>query len=169
MADDELWDLTDADGVAVGRTHRRADPVPIGLFHIVASVCVVRGDGLVLMSRRAATKDWPLYWELPAGSILAGESSAEGASRELAEEVGVHVAPGALTFVGRVREESALFDLFVARVDGCPAVTLDPEEVDESAWVTIEELFRRAARREMAGPWVPRLDELGRALSTALQ
>lgn len=95
MAGDELWDVTDVTGAAIGRLHRRADPVPVGLFHIVASVCLVRGDGLVLMSCRSANKDWPLCWELPAGSILAGESSAEGASRELAEEVGVCVTrPG---------------------------------------------------------------------------
>ncbi len=169
MAGDELWDLTDVTGAAIGRLHRRADPVPVGLFHIVASVCLVRGDGLVLMSRRSANKDWPLCWELPAGSILAGESSAEGASRELAEEVGVCVAPEALALVGRVQEVSALFDLYVARVDGSPAVALDPEEVCESEWVSLEEVFRRGARGEMAGPWVPRLDELGPRLVAAVE
>ncbi|MBN9175851.1 MAG: NUDIX hydrolase [Microbacterium sp.] len=169
MAGDELWDLTDESGAAIGRTHRRADPVPAGLFHVVASVCVVRGDGLVLMSRRAAIKDWPLSWELPAGSILAGESSAEGASRELAEEVGVRILPASLVPVGRVREESALFDLYVARADGTPAITIDPEEVCESAWVPLEQLFARAARNEMAGPWVSRLDRLGDTLRAAVR
>ena len=40
----ELWDVTDAEGTPVGVTHRRGDPgFPAGRFHIVASVCVVRG------------------------------------------------------------------------------------------------------------------------------
>ena len=78
--DDELWDLLDGAGVPVGRTHRRGDPsFPEGLFHIVASVCVVRGDGLVLVTRRAAAKDWGLTWEFPAGSALTGESSEQAA------------------------------------------------------------------------------------------
>ncbi|HYP72609.1 MAG TPA: NUDIX domain-containing protein [Microbacterium sp.] len=159
MSQDELWDLTDAEGARLGRTHRRGDSVPPGSFHVVASVCVVRRDGLVLMTRRAAGKDWPLAWEFPAGSALAGETSAEGATRELAEEAGIHVAPADLVLVGRRRETSALFDLYVAHVAGEPQVVLDPLEVCESAWVTLDEAFASAARGDMAGPWVPRLDE----------
>lgn len=166
MSDDERWDLTDAAGTPLGRTHRRGDPLPEGCFHVVASVCVVRGDGLVLMTRRSAAKDWPLAWEFPAGSILMRETSAEGAVRELAEEAGVSVAASDLRLAGRVTEDRALFDLYVARVDQHPAVTLDPEEVSESAWVSLDEAFRRCARGEMAGPWVRRLDELGRPLAT---
>ncbi|MBN9213426.1 MAG: hypothetical protein ABS62_09805 [Microbacterium sp. SCN 70-200] len=168
MADDELWDLTDADGAPLGRLQRRGDAMPAGVFHIVASVCVVRGDGLVLMTRRAAIKDWPLAWEFPAGSALAGESSAETAARELAEEAGVRVSPDDLALVGRVTEASALFDLYVAHVDGDPSLELDPLEVCESEWVTLEEAFRRGARGEMAGPWVNRLDELGVLLARAV-
>ena len=66
MADDELWDLTDADGAPLGRLQRRGDAMPAGVFHIVASVCVVRGDGLVLMTRwpvsrvlRRPRENWP--------------------------------------------------------------------------------------------------------------
>lgn len=166
MADDELWDVTDAAGVPTGRTHRRGDPdFPVGLFHVVASVCVVRGDGLVLMTERAAAKDWPLCWEFPAGSALTGETSAEGAARELAEEAGVRVVADELTLVGRVREQTALFDLYAVRVPGAPQLTLDPEEVRDSAWVTFAEAMRRCDAGEMAGPWVPRLAQLGERLA----
>ena len=164
--DDELWDVTDAAGIPTGRTHRRGDPdFPQGMFHIVASVCVVRGDGLVLMTRRAATKDYPLAWEFPAGSALTGETSAEAAVRELAEEAGVRIRAEDVALVGRITERSALFDVYFARVAGDPALMLDPEEVCESAWVTFAEALRRAAAGEMAGPWVPRLDRLGSRLA----
>ena len=163
--DGELWDLTDAAGVPVGITHRRGDPdFPAGLFHVVASVCVVRGDGLVLMTRRAAVKDWPLAWEFPAGSALAGETSREGAVRELDEETGVAVGTADLEVVGRVTEEQALFDLYVARVRGDPELVLDPDEVCESVWVPLTETLRRCAAGEMAGPWTGRLDLLGARL-----
>jgi 8-oxo-dGTP pyrophosphatase MutT (NUDIX family) len=161
----ERWDLTDASGMPTGATFRRGDPdFPEGLFHIVASVCVVRGDGLVLMTRRAAVKDWPLSWEFPAGSALAGETSAEGAVRELEEEAGVRVGVEELAFVGRVVEREALFDLYLVRVSGDPVLQLDPEEVCESAWVPYAEALRRCDAGDMAGPWVPRLEQLGARL-----
>lgn len=168
MADDELWDLTDRSGAPLHRHHRRELPVPAGAYHVVASVCVVRGDGRVLMTRRAKTKDWPLAEELPAGSALAGETSVQAAQRELVEETGVRVAADDLEFVGRLIEQSALFDLYVARVVGDPALRLDPLEVCDSEWVSTEELFRRAARGDMAGPWRDRIDELGRSLVAVL-
>lgn len=164
--DGELWDVTDASGIPTGRTHRRGDAgFPPGMFHVVASVCVVRGDGLVLMTRRSEEKDWPLCWEFPAGSALAGETSAEGAVRELREETGVRVAVDDLRLVGRVVEESALFDLYLVHVTGDPALELDPAEVCESAWVPLDEARRRARAGETAGPWTPRLAQLGSRLA----
>ncbi|MDY0911011.1 NUDIX hydrolase [Microbacterium sp. CFBP9034] len=166
MSRGELWDLTDAAGIPTGRTHRRDDPdFPSGLFHIVASVCVVRGDGLVLMTKRAAIKDWPLAWEFPAGSALTGESSADAAVRELAEESGVRVETAALTLVGRLVERLALFDVYVTHVVGDPVLELDPEEVCEAEWVPLTEALRRSGAGEMAGPWVPRLERLGKRLA----
>ncbi len=164
--DGELWDVTDAAGRPTGATHRCGDPgFPAGLFHIVSSVCVVRTDGFVLMTRRAAEKDWPLAWEFPAGSALAGESSRGAAARELHEKTGVLVPVTELELVGRVTEESALFDLYVACVREEPTLALDPAEVCESAWVPLAEAFRRCATGDMAGPWVRRLDRLGARLA----
>ena len=158
--------MTDADGHPIGITHRRGDPdFPLGRFHIVASVCLVRGDGRVLMTRRAAIKDYPLSWEFPAGSALAGETSAEGAVRELHEEAGVPLQVAQLVMVGRVVEATALFDLYAAHVPGDPPVVLDPEEVCESEWVTFAEALRRGDAGEMADPWVPRLAQLGDRLA----
>jgi len=168
--DGELWDVTDADGHPTGLTHRRGDPdFPVGRFHIVASVCLVRGDGRVLMTRRAAIKDYPLSWEFPAGSALAGETSAEGAARELHEEAGVPLDVTQLVLVGRVVEKTALFDLYAAHVPGDPPVVLDPEEVCESEWVTFAEALRRGDAGEMADPWVPRLTKLGGRLAELVE
>ena len=60
---------------------------------------------------------------------------------------------------------SALFDLYVSSVTGDPPLTLDPAEVCESAWVSFDEALRRCDADDMAGPWVPRLDQLGERLA----
>lgn len=90
----EYWDVTDASGTPTGETYRRGDPGwPEGRFHVVSTVCVVDPDSRVLLTQRAETKEeFPLDWEFPGGSALAGESSVEAARRELREETGI-VAP----------------------------------------------------------------------------
>ncbi|MEU1972735.1 NUDIX hydrolase [Microbacterium sp. NPDC019599] len=161
----ELWDLTDAAGTPVGRTHRRGDPdFPKGFFHVIAAVCVVREDGLVLITRRAAVKDYPLTWEFPAGSALEGETSRQAAVRELAEETGLRAEEEALVPVGRVVEAEALLDLYVVRGLGDLTLSLDPEEVADSTWVPLAEVFRRCDDERMARPWIDRLQLLGERL-----
>ena len=160
--DGELWDVTDAAGVPTGGIHRRGDPgFPDGMFHIVSAVCVVGVDGRVLITRRAAAKDWPLSWEFPAGSALAGETSVDAAVRELREETGLEMAADSLELVGRVTEESALLDLYVTRARQAADLALDPDEVCDAAWVTLAEVRRRCDDGRMAGPWVERLALLG--------
>ncbi len=168
--DGELWDVTDAAGIPIGRTHRRGDPgFPAGLFHIVSAVCVVRDDGLVLITQRAAVKDWALAWEFPAGSVLAGETSAEGAIRELHEETGLTASPETLTFVGRFTEESALLDLYVAHGLDTAVLALDPAEVADSEWVSLDTVRARYRAGIFAEPWVARLDALWPALVAAVR
>jgi 8-oxo-dGTP diphosphatase len=161
VSDDELWDLRDVRGDLIGGTRRRgATDWPVGAFHAVAGTCVVRHDGLVLLTLRSATKDHPLTWEFPAGSALAGESSLDAAVRELREETGLHANPESLHLVGRFIETSALFDLFVARAVDVADIVLDGEEVADFEWVTIHEVARRWHEGLMAAPWKPRLVQL---------
>lgn len=60
---------------------RAAVDVAIGLLR--------RPDGRVLLAERKPGKDAAGFWELPGGQIEPGESPAQAAARELAEEVGV--------------------------------------------------------------------------------
>jgi len=161
MADDEIWDVTDIHGTPTGALHRRGDgPVAAGSFHVVASVCVVSSTGRVLVSLRAPGKEYPLAWEFPAGSALRAESSRRGASRELAEETGLSLAPDDLVLVGRVIEESALFDLWLGRVEGEPTPVPDPEEVQDAEWVDLDEVRRRWQAGLFATPWNARFEQL---------
>lgn len=160
--DDEWWDVLDANGVPTGGLFRRGDPGwPLGSFRIVVGVCVLRSDGSVLLTQRAAEKEeFPFAWEFPGGSALAGESSREAAGRELLEETGLNVAPAALHLIARFAETSAFVDFYVARVSRESEVTVQKSEVLAAEWVTPDEVERRLDAGVMAAPWVERLDVL---------
>jgi isopentenyl-diphosphate delta-isomerase len=161
VPDGELWDLVDEHGAATGDVFRRGQGSwPAGRFHLVVATCVVRTDGLLLMTRRSAGKEFPQTWEFPGGSAISGESSRHAASRELREETGLLVEPSALRLLGRHAEASALVDLFLAAVPGRPALTLDAVEVEDAEWVTMGEASARRANGQMASVWTGRLSML---------
>jgi 8-oxo-dGTP diphosphatase len=62
--------------------------------HIHVTCAIIERDGLVLAARRSATMSMPLKWEFPGGKVDVGESLEECLSRELAEELGIHVKIG---------------------------------------------------------------------------
>jgi 8-oxo-dGTP pyrophosphatase MutT (NUDIX family) len=130
------------------------------MFHVVAGTCAYRPDRAVLLTQRAASKDFPLAWEFPAGSALAGESSREAAVRELAEEAGLVVDTEDLALVGRFVDSAALFDVYVVRVSGLEPLKLDPAEVFDHQWVSVAEVERRFRSGMMSGPWTVGLSAL---------
>jgi len=66
----------------------------------VVAVALIDEDGRVLMQRRPAGRQHGLLWEFPGGKVERGESGEAAAVRELAEELGVRLAVGALAPVG---------------------------------------------------------------------
>ena len=93
------------------------------------AVVAVRLDRRVLMIRHSYRDI--LGW--PGGGISRGETAAEAARRELAEELGLTVRPEALRFVGELvsqwefrRDHVRVFEL---RLNETPALRLDNREV----------------------------------------
>ena len=62
-----------------------------------ARCIVIDEQDCVLLIGRYATPDRPARWLLPGGGIDPGETMRDAAARELREETGLHVEPGALT------------------------------------------------------------------------
>lgn len=113
----------------------------VGLI-IVSAVCVFSPDGRLLTVRKRGTD----RFMHPGGKPEAGETPAEAASRELAEEVGIVVAPERLEpmgfWVARAANEAAT-DI-EATVFTAPG-THDPSEIRASAeiaelrWLDLED------------------------------
>ena len=69
------------------------------LKQAAVALCVTEADGvptLVITRRAAGLRAHAGQWALPGGRLDAGEGPVEGALRELHEEIGVDLGPGAV-------------------------------------------------------------------------
>lgn len=106
---DEMLEVFDAEGRPTGIAKSRAAVHRDGDWHLAFFCWIVRpGDGgpEIVLQRRAMHKDvWPGRFDASAaGHVRFGETIAE-ATREVEEELGIHVEPHELRHVLRHQQE----------------------------------------------------------------
>ena len=138
----EKWDLYTKYREKTGKVHIRGEKIPEGFYHLVVHVWIRNRKGEYLISQRSADRPtFPLMWECVGGSVLLGESSMEGALREVKEEVGLDLEPetGRLLFT-KIRgadvkyehkEFNDIMDVWLFEYDG--GLHLDQATTDEVA------------------------------------
>lgn len=91
----ELWDVYDENRQLTGKTilrneffNRNYQDYP-NEYHIAVHIWIKNSKNEWLISKRTPNKNFPLLWECTGGSVLAGESSCDGARREVEEELGI--------------------------------------------------------------------------------
>lgn len=124
---------------------------------------VLEREGRVLLMRRAGTGFFDGMWSLPGGHVEEGESLGVAASRELAEELGLSVAPECLQLQGAVhrRSDTNRIDFFLHAVEwrGEPVIA-EPGKCDALAWRARDDLpadtvpYVREALAEARNPWL---------------
>ncbi len=158
----EIWDLYDRDRKPLGQTHIRGHYLPKGTYHIAVGIWTVNSKNEVLLTLRSPLKrDWPNVWENTAGSLLHGESSREGAVRELREETGITVAEDELHFLGTERGRSVIGDCYIVRNDtDIKDIVFQEGETVDAKWVTLAELDGMIEEGLVAPPVARRLKKI---------
>ena len=147
----EIWDLYTRDRKPTGKTMVRGDKHPEGCYNLSVTVWIRNKDGKYLISQRAASKNsYPLFWETVGGGVVAGETSEQGAIREVWEEVGIKVDPTRLRLIfsqigmdwnGRIHQE--IGDIYLYEMDGeYDEKNAVSDEVAQSKWLTRGEIRR---------------------------
>ena len=154
----EIWDLYDENQNLTGRTHTRGETIPDGFYHLVVHIWIKNKEGKYLITRRAENrKTYPLMFECVSGSVLHGETSKEGAIREVLEEVGLDFKnkKGKLAHC-EVRKEfngkpyNDILNVWLYDYDG--EVDLSKATTDEVCsceWLTVEQIKEIYERGEL--------------------
>ncbi|MBQ9855502.1 MAG: NUDIX domain-containing protein, partial [Clostridia bacterium] len=132
MKNMEKWDLYTKYKEKTGREHVRGEKIPEGFYHLVVHVWIRNCKGEYLISQRSASRlTSPLMWECVGGSVLIGESSIDGALREVKEEVGLDLKPetGKILFTKIRSTFNDIVDVWLFEYDG--DLHLDDATTDE--------------------------------------
>lgn len=140
----EKWDLYTEYREKTGKEHIRGEKIPEGFYHLVVHIWIRNCKGEYLISQRSANRPtFPLMWECVGGSVLMGESSIDGALREVKEEVGLDLEPetGKILFTKIRGTFNDIVDVWLFEYDG--DLHLDGATTDEVAdcrWMTVSEI-----------------------------
>ncbi len=99
-----------------------------------AVVAVVMRHRRVLVVKRAPTTRRPGFWTPISGAVEPGERQSAAVVREVAEEVGLSVAPLAKVWECDTDDGTFRLHWWTATVTG-GALRLNPREVSEARWI----------------------------------
>lgn len=141
----EEWDIYDRDLNKTGKTCIRGKyQLKDNEYHLVVHIWLFTEEGKILLTQRAGTKETaPLKWECNGGSVIKGETTIQGAIRELKEEIGIELKENDLKLFKKQRRDH-YNDIFFAYYAIVPEEIIkkikftDGEAVDKK-WAKLEE------------------------------
>lgn len=157
----ELIDVLTPEGVPTGVRKPKPEIHRDGDWHRASHVWIVTPDHRILLQRRSMRKDNnPGLWDVSAaGHVSAGEDLVDSAIREVQEELGltlrreelqqIATLPASCVLNDGTYFDNELHEIFIVRRAVDPGqLVLQPEEVDDAALVTIDELRQRVVRHD---------------------
>lgn len=140
----EIMDLYDKDRQPLHETSVRGVKLPKGKYRIVVHICIINDKNEMLIQQRQSTKKiFADMWDITAGGqVSAGETSAESAERELAEEMGIHIDMSDMRPSFTMNFDDGFDDVYLLRENvDIDQLTLQAEEVQSAKWATRDEIL----------------------------
>jgi mutator protein MutT len=116
----------------------------MSIFYVAAHALILDVENRVLVTRRPADDNYmPLHWDIPGGTVEAGEKVEEALVREVLEETKLTVMPLQPIFVysnlSQLPKRQTIQIVYsCALLRG--QIVLQPEEHDDYRWVGLNEL-----------------------------
>lgn len=138
----EIWDLYDKERVKTGETVERGGEFASDRYRVVVHVCIFNSKGeMLIQHRQPFKKGWSNMWDISVGGhIISGETSSQGAEREVFEELGYEISLDRPSLT--VNFNSGFDDIYIVKADfDIDTLKLQYEEVSEAKWATVDEIF----------------------------
>lgn len=105
-----------------------------------------------LIQKRSPNKKlFPNMWSQTGGGVDAGESTLQGALREVKEELGLEIPPNNIEFMLSFKRKYNFLDVWLVRLNiNIKDITIQKEEVSEVKWVNKETLLKMHNNGELA-------------------
>ena len=151
----ERVDLYDENRIPLGITAERQEhrkQKHTGMYRMVVHVCIFNSHGQLLIQQRSAQKEaFPEKWDVSAaGGVRAGETSRQGAEREVREELGYALDLSGVRASVTVNYDGGFDDFYLGVRDDLKPETLvlQEEEVSAARWADEEEVLSMLVQGE---------------------
>ena len=156
----EYFDILDENGNKTGKTKLRSEVHRDGDWHKAVHIWIINDKCDILLQRRCATKDSnPNMLDISsAGHLSAGDSSLDGAIRELKEELNLDVKPNELQFIKTLKRSSKYTstflnnefdDLYILRTNKTiDEMSFQKEEISEIFYVSYKDFKNMVRNRQ---------------------
>lgn len=141
----EKFDLYDINRIKTGETLERTGVVPKDRYRVVVHIIVFNSKGEMLIQQRVSTKRvHPNKWDFSVGGcVIAGETSWQGAERELSEEIGLKYDFSKTIPNFTINFETGFDDFYVIHCDKqAEDFVLQESEVKQVKWANKDEVLK---------------------------
>lgn len=135
-----------------------------GEFIISITAWIVNKEGKILMTQRKLDKVKGGMWEQTTGLVTSGETSKQGALRELKEEIGLELEEKDISLIKEIIEEREDLNFFrdiylVNKEISIEEIKFNDGEVINAKYVSIDE-FNNMIKNKVTHEWLEYFNEL---------
>jgi isopentenyldiphosphate isomerase len=146
----EYIDIYTSERKLTGVQKIKGSPLNDDEFILIAHLVIFNSRGeMLIQKRKEDKKDWPGCWDITSGGgVRAGESSFEGALREVSEELGISVSLEDTRPLFTICYPIGFDDYYIITKDiSLDEITIQPEEVTDVRWASYDEISEMAKNK----------------------